>query len=81
MMVARVWDEARKAGAGVGPCVSSAHKDATRYRLEKGSASVTMPHMNSRFLFPATLAAVGFACVALALAAARFGTTFGSYAL
>ena len=40
-----------------------------------------MPHMNSRFLFPATLAAVGFACVALALAAARFGTTFGSYAL
>jgi hypothetical protein len=37
--------------------------------------------MNSRFLFPATLAAVGFACVAIALAAARFGATVGHYAL
>lgn len=57
-----------------------AHKDETRYRLEKGKASVTMPHMNSR-LFPATLAAVGIACVAIALAAARFGATVGHYAL
>ena len=71
----------RRAGSGVGPCVSSAHKDATRYRLEKGKASVTMPHMNSRLLFPATLAVVGIACVALALAAARFGTALGQYAL
>jgi len=39
-----------------------------------------MPHMNSR-LFPATLAAVGIACVAIALAAARFGTALGHYAL
>jgi len=49
--------------------------------LEKGKASVTMPHMNSRLLFPATLAVVGIACVALALAAARFGTALGQYAL
>ena len=40
-----------------------------------------MAHMNSRFLFPATLAAVGFACVALALAAVRFGATVGHYVL
>jgi len=37
--------------------------------------------MISRFLCPATLAVVGIACVALALAAARFGTAFGQYAL
>lgn len=31
-----------------------------------------MPHMYSR-LYPAALAAIGIACVALALAAARYG--------
>ena len=40
-----------------------------------------MAHMNSRLLFPATLAAVGIACVAIALAAARYGTALGHYAL
>jgi hypothetical protein len=36
--------------------------------------------MNSR-LFPATLALVGIACVALALAAARHGAALAHYAL
>jgi hypothetical protein len=36
--------------------------------------------MNSR-LFPATLALVGIACVAIALAAARYGTAISHYAL
>jgi hypothetical protein len=36
--------------------------------------------MNSRLL-PAALAAVGIACVLLALAAARYGMSFGPYAL
>ena len=39
-----------------------------------------MPHMNSR-LFSATLALVGIACVAVALAAARYGVAIGQYAL
>jgi hypothetical protein len=53
---------------------------STRYRLEKGGASVTIAHMNSRF-FPATLAAIGLACLVLALAAARHGAAIGPYAL
>jgi len=48
--------------------------------LEKRAASVNMPHMNSR-LFPAILAIVGIACLAAALAAARYGAALGSYAL
>jgi hypothetical protein len=36
--------------------------------------------MNSR-LFPPTLAAIGIACVAIALAAARFGAAISHYAL
>jgi len=36
--------------------------------------------MNSR-LFPATLALAGLACVAIALAAARYGTAVAQYAL
>jgi hypothetical protein len=43
-------------------------------------ASVTMPHMNSR-LFPLSLALIGIACVALALAIARHGITVSQYAL
>jgi hypothetical protein len=39
-----------------------------------------MPHMNSR-LYPAALAAIGIACVAMALAAARYGEALGPYAL
>ena len=39
-----------------------------------------MPHMNTR-ICPATLAAIGIACVAIALAAARYGTALGHYAL
>jgi hypothetical protein len=37
--------------------------------------------MNSRLLFPAALAAAGIACVAIALAAARYGTALSHYAL
>jgi hypothetical protein len=36
--------------------------------------------MNTRFL-PATLAAIGIACVVMAMAAARFGGAVGAYAL
>jgi hypothetical protein len=36
--------------------------------------------MNSRH-FPPTLAAIGIACVAIALAAARFGASIGHYAM
>ena len=43
-------------------------------------ASVTMPHMFTR-LFPLTLALVGIACVALALAVARHGAAVAQYAL
>ena len=50
------------------------------YRLEKGGASVTMPHMNTRLL-PATLVLIGIACVAMALAAARHGMSVSLYAL
>jgi hypothetical protein len=39
-----------------------------------------MPHMNTRLL-PATLAAIGIACVVIALAAARFGMAANLYAL
>ena len=37
--------------------------------------------MNSRLLFPAALAVFGLACVAIALAAARYGAALGPYAL
>ena len=56
------------------------HKDGTIYRLEKRRASVTMPHMNSR-LFPAALAVIGIACVAIALSAARYSVAIAQYAL
>jgi hypothetical protein len=36
--------------------------------------------MNSRLLFPAALAIAGIACVAMALAAARFGAALAPYA-
>jgi hypothetical protein len=36
--------------------------------------------MNSR-LYPTVLAAIGIACVAIALAAARYGAAIGHYAL
>ena len=39
-----------------------------------------MPHMNTR-LFPLTLAVIGIACVALALAIARHGIAVSQYAL
>jgi len=39
-----------------------------------------MPHMNTR-LFPLTLAVIGVACVALALAIARHGIAVSQYAL
>ena len=39
-----------------------------------------MPHMNSRLL-PATLAAIGIACVVMALAMARFSPAVSLYAL
>jgi methylthioribose-1-phosphate isomerase len=48
--------------------------------LEKRAASVNIAHMKSR-LFPTALAAVGLACVAVALAAARYGTALSHYAL